>query len=649
MVYNMLLLSFLGIFLVSGMFDIKSADYGLLLSAALGFYLLVCAYTAIGLFMSSLTTYQIVSAIGSFLVIFILSRIGGLWQKYDFVRDLTYQLSIAGRTTKMLKGLITSKDVIYFILIVFMFVGFTCLKLKGAREVKPWFVKAGRYMAIIISVLTIGYLTSRPGVIGYWDTTAVKSNTLHENTQKVISELGDEPLEVTMYVNMLGGGGLMGFPESRNTYLWDLWEPYLRFKHNITFKYEYYYDIADGDSLLYRRFPGKKVNEIAAEMADGFEADLSMYKTPAEMRKAINLEPEAYRLVMLLKYKDKSTFLRTIDDPEFWPDESMVGAAFKRLLQPKMPLVMYVTGDLERNIYKKGEREYSYHTLEISNRGSLINLGFDFDTVSLETQDIPAGISSLVLADPKTKLSATAMSKLQRYIDNGGNMLITGEPGKQQMLNPLLQQFGVQLRDGTLIELSKNEMPHMVFPYVTLQASSLAQDYLLMRLKESKGEDSIKTLFPGTAPIAITDSSHFSIQTLLTTVPGRVWLKKGSLVTDSAAPVFSPEQGDIKENSFPVIVGLTRKLNGREQRIIVSGDADVLSNIRFGGVYISKPMYSWLDYNKFPIYTPRPAPKDNMLLISSARAKIMRIIYVWILPALLLLLGTIILIRRKRQ
>ena len=84
----------------------------LLLSAALGFYLLTCAYTAIGLFMSSLTSYQIISAIGTFAVIFILSRIGGLWQKIDFVRDLTYFLYLSGRTAKMLTGLIASKDLI---------------------------------------------------------------------------------------------------------------------------------------------------------------------------------------------------------------------------------------------------------------------------------------------------------------------------------------------------------------------------------------------------------------------------------------------------------------------------------------------------------------------------------------------------------
>src|SRR5690349_21341727 len=65
MMYNLLLLGIMDIFIVLGVFNIQSVDMGMLLSASLGFYLLVCAYSAIGLFMSSLTTYQIVSAIGS--------------------------------------------------------------------------------------------------------------------------------------------------------------------------------------------------------------------------------------------------------------------------------------------------------------------------------------------------------------------------------------------------------------------------------------------------------------------------------------------------------------------------------------------------------------------------------------------------------
>lgn len=655
MIFNLLLVLIVGMFMLTGALNIIHVDYGLLLSAALGFYLLVSAYAAIGIFMSSLTTYQIVSAIGSFIVIFILSRIGGLWQKYDFVRDLTYFLSLSGRTQKMLVGLITTKDVIYFLVIIGVFLEFTLIRLGGARDTSPWFVKAGKYITVMAVALLVGYITSRPSLTGYWDTTADNTNTIHERTRKIINQMDkDAPLEVTLYTNLMGSGVDRGLPEGRNQYLSSLWDQYLRFKPDIKFRYEYYYDYdATKDSLIYKQFPGKSLRQIAEKVAFGHETDLSGYKSPEEMHKSIDLQPEAYRVVMQLKYKGRTTFLRTFDDAIFWPEETQVAPALKRLLQAKMPKVLFMTGNLERNIFKTGEREYWVHSIAKSGRAALINLGFDVDTLAQNSPDIPTDIAALVIADPKTELSAVTMDKVKRYIDKGGNLFILGEPGKQVILNPLLQQLGVQLMPGTLVQPSKNEMPHMVKPYVTAACANIAEEpYLLMikeAMKEKDNEDTLITLNPGVTGIAYdTAAGPFTVKPLLMTEADKTWLKAGALVIDSVPPVYSPQEGDMS-GSFATAVALTRKISNKEQRIVVCGDADFMSTIRNGGDFMGRAIYSWLDYNEFPIYTPRPRAKDAKLTITLTGADALRITYVWILPALTLLLGGVLLIRRKRK
>jgi ABC-2 type transport system permease protein len=647
MLYNLLLLFIVGIFMVTGAFNIRSVDYGLLLSASLGFYLLVCAYSAIGLFMSSLTTYQIVSAIGSFILIFILSRIGTLWQKYDFVRDLTYFLSMQGRTGKMLKGLITTKDIIYFVVIVYMFLSFTMLKLKGARESKPWYVKARGYGLVIVCTLLIGYVSSRPVLTIYWDATARDANTVHPRTQQVIKELGNDPLEVTLYTNILGRGAMQGLPERRNDYLSDVWEPYVRFKPAIHFNYVYYYDYnrSIDDGALLKSFPRKTTKQMAEAMAEGYEEKLSRFLSPAEMHKTINLLPENLRLVMQLKYKGRTTFLRTYDDNIFWPLEQQVTAAFKRLTQAKLPKILFVSGDLERSIYKKGEREYNLHSIAKDYRYSLINSGFDADTISLNTASIPGDITALVLADPKSNLSDTALAKIRQYIAGGGNMLILGEPGKQYILNPLLEQLGVQLMEGTLVETSKDEMPHMVKPYITATGLNLAEEQTLLESK--KTGDTLKALMPGATVIAYSRQGLFKASPLLMTAE-QTWLKAGKLVTDSTPPVYSPQDGDMK-GSFPTALALTRQVNNRQQRIVVCSDADFMSNLRNGGAFLSRAFYSWFNEGVFPIYTPKPDPKDNKLNITVKGVEVLRIVYMWVVPALILVVGSILLIRRKRK
>lgn len=651
MLYNILLVSILVFFMVIGVVNIRHVDYGMLLSAALGFYLLICAYSAIGLFMSALSQYQIVSALSTFLLIFVLSRIGGLWQRYDLVRDLTYFLSLQDRVFKMLGGLIVTRDVIYFVLVAAMFVGFTGIKLKAGREAKPWYVKLGRYTTVVSVVLLIGYLSSRPVFTAYFDTTATQRNTIPKEMQQLISDMGDSTLEITLYTNLLGAGLERGLPEARNAdYMTTMWEPYLRFKPKMVFKYEYYYDLDPQgfDSLTY-----KDLKQMATDKADAIDAGLSMFKSPEQMRKTIDLQPEGYRLVMQVKYRGRTEMLRTFDDPFFWPDLNNVAAAFKRLLEPaKIPKVFFVSGALERSIYKTGNREYALHTATKLSRGALVNTGYDVDTLNLENMDIPVGTSALVLADPKMELSNVVQSKLQDYVKNGENLFISGEPGKQYVLNPFLKQLGVQLMNGQLVAPTYDETPDKIVPYMTTSSGTLQKELFWIGESLTLKEDTLKILMPGATGLSYVKDSLFAVKPLLATVPDRTWLKRGDVVIDSTLPPFNPAEGDLKANSFSTAVQLTRKIMDKEQRVIVCGDADFASNMRLGAYfnnYFLMPVYSWLTYNEFPVSMTRISPKDTLLRVGATNAYVQKIVYVWVLSAIVLLAGTILLIRRKNK
>lgn len=652
MLFNLLLIGIVAIFMIVSAFQIVHVDDGLLLSAALGFYLIVCTYSAIGLFMSSLSNYQIVSALASFVIIFILGRIGTLWQKYDLVRDLTYFLSLQNRTGKMLSGLITSKDVIYFISVSCMFIGFTMIRLRNAREDKPWLLKAGRYALVFVATLMLGYISSRPRFIAYWDTTATQANTIHPRTQQLLKEFGDSTLEVTLYANLLDQNIHPGLPENRNaSYMARFWEMYLRFRPDITFKYEYYYNTAD--SMVFKTMQGKNIHQIAAEYAESMDLDISMFKKPEEMNRLIDLRPEDYRLIMKLKYKGRTELVRTYLDGTIWPDEQNMNAAFKHLLNAEVPKVLFVTGGLERNIFKTGEREYAAHTSLKLSRPALVNVGFNVDTINLATQDIPAGISSLVLADPKMDLPPVVMTRLRNYVNSGGNMLITGEPGKQYVLNPFLRELGVQLMDGQLVYPTYNETPDKVISVHTNATAGLAEETAMtgMRMAKEKGikSDPVTTMTPGVAAVSYAKDSLFKVTPLALTDSGRTWLKMSGLVIDSTLPPMNPQEGDIKLPSFSTIVALTRNINGKEQRIAVCGDADFMSNLRYSAGPLRNALYSWMDDNRYPVYTPRRLPLDIKLTINAETAGIQKTFFIWIFPGLILVSGIVVLIRRKRK
>jgi ABC-2 type transport system permease protein len=647
-VYSLILVAIVGIFMVEGIFNIISVEYGILLSAVLGFFLLLCAYAAIGLFMSCLSTYQVVAAVSTFVMIGILTYIGTLWQEYDFVRDITYFLSLAGRTSHMMEGLITSKDMIYFLIIIYIFLGLSICKLKAGRESKSALVNASRYLMIVVSALAIGYLTSRPAMICYLDTTDHKTNTLTPGAQKIIKDLGADKLEITVYNNLLDNRSYLGMPSIRNKFL-SIWEPYVRFKNDITFNYVMYYDEPLANNYFSKAYPGKSLKDIAAMNARSYRMDLDKFMSPEDISKTIDLKPELNRFVMQLKYKNRKTFLRIYDDMRVFPSETEVTAAFKRLQQAKIPKIAFLTGQLERNVNKTGDREYKNIANLKTFRYALINQGFDVDTVSVETTEVPSWVSTLVIADPKVSFPAAALASIQKYIDNGGNLLIMGEPGKQQVLNPLLQQFNVQLMEGSIAQPSANLAPDLVLNEITPTAAGFT------KFISKSAADSIPVSTPGATGITYVSGGKYQIKPLLKTNKDKSWIKMKKMVTDSAEMVFSAADGD-QRTSVATAVSLTRNINGKEQRIVVTGDADVMSNtellrynVKTANFAFNIGLFSWLSYGEFPVDTSRPDAKDDRLNVSSEKVSQLNIRFVWILPAILLAMGTVLLIRRKRK
>jgi len=668
MFYNGVLIGVLSLISVFGFFNIHGADGGLLFSGMLGLYLLLCTYAAIGLFMSCLTSYQVVAALSTLVVLAILSYIGTLWQDIDFVRDLAYFLSINGRADNMLLGLVTTKDVLYFLIITGVFLGFSIYKLKSDRESKPVWVKAGRYVLILASALVLGYVTSLPGFIAYADATATRTNTLTANTQKILRQTGDAPIEVTSYINLLDNHFYYGRPEGRNEFL-ARWEPYLRFKPNIQFRYVYFYD-STADKNLYTYNPGMNLVALAEQRAKGMKINMDLFHTPAEMRRIIDLRPEENRYVMQLRYKGRTTFLRLYDDQYVFPSETETSAALNRLMQARLPKIAFVQGEMERSIDKAGDRHYKVLTNQINFRNSLVNQGFDVETVFIKDQEIPKDITALVIADPKVSFDTPTQKRIQRYIAEGGNLLIAGEPGKQAILNPLLQPLGVQLMEGMLVQQNKDFSAELIQALPSPAAKELSAQL------QAAANDSLVVSMRGAAALAYSKEGPFTIIPLLVTPERSSWNKKirpdadmiesaeGADVveTGDAKPnpafrdiVYLPEQGD-KNGPLPVVIGLSRTINGRQQRIVISGDADFLSNSELSrgnlatcNFDFSTAVFGWFTYGEFPIDTSRPKSHDNRIAMTDKTLRLVKIFLLGVLPGLLLMIGTILLVRRKRK
>lgn len=693
-VYSLILVMVMGVFLICGMFHIDNAQTPMLFSAMFGFFLLLAAYSAIGIFMSSLTSYQVVAAISTFVTIGFLSYIGTIWQTVPFVREITYYLSIGGRAQTLLSGLITTREVMYFLVIVYMFLGFTVLKLKLATESKSNWQKAARYAVVTASALLIGYISSIHGLIGYLDVTYGQKRTLTPQVQEILADLGDEPLKVTAYANMFGRHFYFGAPASYKQNQ-ARWGPYFRFKNDIELETVMYYD---STSTTHESLEDLTLKERAERFVKARDLDLDDILTPQQIREQIDLSEERDRYVMQLEWNENTTFLRVFDDMRRWPSETEVAAAMLRLQQADLPLIAFVTGNLERAMDKSGDRDYETLTNLPSWRHSLINQGFNVTSINLEREEIPGNVSALVLADPRVKLSNPEKEKLDRYIAEGGNMVIAGEPveeGSESALAPILDELGIMFNSGMIIQASEDNTPDFVQAYVqeeagpfykllervvedsirmtmpgvaTIQYSKENNPYEIVPLVESDG----KTTWNRTSPIdldakisaRIAQNEEYEDNSGETGGQGHMLIVSGTQGSDSDANepdesdtlgvvTFRPEQGDIR-GPLTTTVALTRSVNDKEQRIVIAGDADFLSNKEIGrggtsNFIFSTSLFRWLSYGEYPVDTSRPESKDKTVSLTLDEAKTQRVIFQWVLPGLVLVFGAVVLIRRKRK
>lgn len=157
-------------------------------------------------------------------------------------------------------------------------------------------------------------------------------------------------------------------------------------------------------------------------------------------------------------------------------------------------------------------------------------------------------------------------------------------------------------------------------------------------------------LMPGAVALTHVGNPAWTVDSIANTIPGKSWIQQALLVIDSTLPVFNPSAGDVQLPSFSIFNTLTRTLNGKEQRIAISGDADFASNklsVHNGGFLMS--LSSWLTNNQFPIYAPVQRPKDVLMAIGERTAYYQKKIFFWVIPSILIIAGAILLIRRKRK
>ena len=155
------------------------------------------------------------------------------------------------------------------------------------------------------------------------------------------------------------------------------------------------------------------------------------------------------------------------------------------------------------------------------------------------------------------------------------------------------------------------------------------------------GMDEIE--LPGASPLTYKEKDGFTVIPLLTTN------KQHTNLVDH----------DQKE-SFTIALALERPKNGKQQKIIVVGDADfaadkvIMENSRTPNPFTAntlfyKNIFRWFTAGEYPLLFETITGSDNTIIMSNAKEKVYKIVYIWIFPFALLFIGGFIFWRRRRM
>lgn len=337
--------------------------------------------------------------------------------------------------------------------------------------------------------------------------------------------------------------------------------------------------------------------------------------------------------------------------------ESVIANAIQRMSRGAERLVVFLEGHEERDPLSDNSSGLSQFlsTLERS--------GFKVQPHNLvRTQSIPQNARFLVIASPQKDLLPGEVEVIKNYIEQGGNLLWLQDPGGLHGLKPLADTLGLKISEGTVLDA--NEQLHAVLG-VTHPAIVPVVDYGNSPIAEKfTGSQS---LFPFSTmvernPVEDKSALAWNAQELLTTLPNS-WLETDKV---DGAVTYEEEKGDVLG---PISLGftLTRLLEQpegaiatevanakqeRQQRVVVIGDSDFLINSFIGqgvNLDLATNIFNWLsaDDNLLNIQVNN-APDTNFTM-GETSSFVLASFFLLILPLSLMLLGTVIWLRRRRR
>ena len=343
--------------------------------------------------------------------------------------------------------------------------------------------------------------------------------------------------------------------------------------------------------------------------------------------------PEAARTLgitkngeLLVRYNERQQLVRKLNEAE-------IRKTIQHLSSQGQGWILNLQGHQEASLFDEGLYGASQLMQNLRARGYQLR---DFNL--LKHGQLPENTELIIIGAPLNAFSQAEIGQINTFMENGGNLLWLTDA-----------ELGFKTS-------SYNSLPDLsVLPGVIVDATASKIDLsspdnaVITQYADHKLTSNLTryTLFPQAAALQINDLRGWKQETRLLTNAAS-WNETGEIKGNiDRDPVLFEEQGPL-----PVAMLFSRQANGHQQKTAFFGDSDFLRNQLLGrgdNLQLTLNLFHWLTDKEIIQEKTIQKPSDQLVEIPQTIRAIYGLFFMFILPAILIVSGLLIVRRRRNR
>ncbi len=323
--------------------------------------------------------------------------------------------------------------------------------------------------------------------------------------------------------------------------------------------------------------------------------------------------------------------------------EQNVTNALVRLMNPGQRTVYFLAGHGERDIQNSSNETYTRakSVLEAKN--------YTVRSLNLLAQNsIPEDALAIIIAGPTSPLSEGEATLLEKYLDNGGSIIVMEEPSystssTEPTTDPLMDYlksvWGITFNNNMIIDPSSSQL--VIAVEYTYGSHAITNNLVSQNLV---------TFFPTARSISIDSSLKNINSTALVNTIDRSWGETDFTALQNNQVAYDPGT----DMSGPLTVAVASERTGSSKgRVVAFGDVDFASDAYFDQYGNSDMFINSVDWaagqeNMISLTAKTPITRE-MKIPSSGTMLLLAILFIIVLPGAVIAAGISSWISRRRR